>query len=94
MQIQGTGHIHGPQAVNAPHRATATGPTAPTHQAIERGVDQLDISPEADMVSRARELPDIRHDLVASIREQIAAGVYETDEKINVAVENLLDEIA
>jgi hypothetical protein len=30
---------------------------------------------------------------VNSIRQQIAAGTYETDAKLNMAVERLLDEI-
>jgi negative regulator of flagellin synthesis FlgM len=57
-------------------------------------VDQLDISREADLVSRVREAPDIRADRVASIRAEIAAGTYETQHKLEVAVGRLLDELA
>ena len=56
-------------------------------------VDELDISPEADLVSRAREVPDVRQELVARIREEIQAGTYETDAKLDVAMDRLLDEI-
>ena len=35
----------------------------------------------------------IRQDRVAEIRAQIASGAYETDVKLNGALERLLDEI-
>jgi negative regulator of flagellin synthesis FlgM len=92
MQINGITHLHGAQPINGPHR------TQPA-QAAEAsdgwmGIDEVDISHEADMVSRARELPDIRADRVAEIRAQIASGAYETDEKLDHAVGRLLDEIS
>jgi negative regulator of flagellin synthesis FlgM len=46
------------------------------------------------MVSRVRDLPDIRADRVAEIRAAIEEGVYETDEKLELAVGRLLDEIS
>jgi negative regulator of flagellin synthesis FlgM len=58
------------------------------------GADQLDISNEADMVSRARDLPEVRTDRVAEIRAAIESGTYETPEKLEVAVGRLLDEIS
>jgi negative regulator of flagellin synthesis FlgM len=91
MQVYGPAHIHGAQPINAPHR-TAAPQAAPSTDASAT-VDQLDISREADLVSRLREAPDIRADRVAAIRAQIEAGVYETDEKLDMAVSRLLDEI-
>jgi negative regulator of flagellin synthesis FlgM len=92
MQIYGPAHVHGPQAISAPHRNYASEASAPA--ARQTAVDQLDISHEASFVSRAKELPDVRAERVASIRAQIAAGAYETDEKLNVALARLFDEIA
>jgi len=57
-------------------------------------VDELDISHEADLVGRVDDLPDIRADRVAEIRAEIAAEVYETDEKLDIALGRLLDEIS
>lgn len=91
MQIYGTAQVHGPQAIAPPHRAYAPCSSAPTSRAGT--VDQLDISPEASFVSQARELPDIRADRVASLRAAIATGAYETDDKLNVALDRLFDEI-
>lgn len=92
MQIQGPTHVHGPQSINAPHRTQAPQPAAQSGYAM--GADQLDISREADMVSRVRDMPDIRADRVAEIRSAIEAGTYETPEKLDIALGRLLDEIS
>jgi len=76
MQIHGPTHVHGPQSINAPHRAQSSQPAA--ESSYVTGADQLDISREAEMVSRVRDLPDIRTDRVAEIRAAIEAGTYET----------------
>ena len=91
MYIQGTTHIHQAQGINAPHRGTVATKTAGTSTF---GTDQVDISPEAEFLSMAHSLPDIRADRVADIRAQIAAGSYETDEKLDAALDRLLDELA
>jgi negative regulator of flagellin synthesis FlgM len=91
MQIHGPVQVHGPQPINAPHRTAAPQP-APSHYEAY-GADQLDISREADLVSRVRDLPDIRADRVAQIRAAIADGVYETDDKLDIALGRLLQEI-
>ena len=90
MQIHGPAHLHGPQPINSPHKIESNEQSNASQQSTP--VDQLDISPEADLVSRARSTPDIRQDLVARIRSEIAAGKYETEEKISGAVDALLDE--
>lgn len=92
MQIQGPTHVHGAQPINAPHRVQARQAASQTGQVT--GTDQLDISREADIVSRARELPEIRAERVAEIRTAIEAGTYETAEKLDIAVGRLLDEIS
>ena len=92
MEIQGPAHLHGPQAVNRPHRTDGPAAQPPTNAA--EGADQLDISPEADLVSRVQDLPEVRTDRVAEIREQIEMGEYETEDKLDVAVGRMLDELA
>ena len=89
MEIYGPGQIHGPQSIKAPHRLQS--PQVDTSLETTP-LDQVDISAEADLVSRVHELPDIRADRVEDIRAEIDAGVYETDEKLDVAVGRLLDE--
>jgi len=93
MQINGLGAVHGPQSVGGPHRSAPAAPTAPTRNDNYSGVDQLDISDKADMVSRVRELPDVRQDLVSRMKAEIASGTYDTDEKLDIALDRMLDEI-
>ena len=92
MQIYGLSHLHGAQPISGPHRTQAAEAAQQTDSWL--GVDQLDISPEAELVSRVRDLPDTRADRVSELRAQIASGVYESDSKLDVAMGRLLDELA
>ena len=93
MQINGPAHLHGAQAINPPHHNTSASRASEPQFSSLTQVDQLDISHEADLVSRVREMPAIRQDRVNELRAQIASGTYETDAKLNGALERLLDEI-
>ena len=91
MHIHGTTHIHGPHGINAPHapfRGQSAGQTPGT-----RETDRVDISPAAEAAVRAAESGEIRHELVNQIRDQIESGTYETPDKLDVALDRLLDEI-
>ena len=57
------------------------------------GADEISISQEADLLSKVGDIPDIRQERVDQIRAEIASGAYETEEKIDIAVSRLLDEI-
>ena len=92
MQIQGPAHVHGAQGINAPHHnARASQPAAQSSSLAQ--VDQLDISPEASLAAQVHDLPEIRQDRVAEIRAQVEADSYETDDKLEGALDRLLDEI-
>jgi anti-sigma28 factor (negative regulator of flagellin synthesis) len=93
MQINGPAHLHGAQAINPPHHNTRASRASEVQARSLAQVDQLDISRDADLLSRVREMPAIRQDRVAEIRAQIASSLYETDDKLNGALERLLDEI-
>jgi negative regulator of flagellin synthesis FlgM len=91
MQIYGPGQIHTAQGINAPHnpqfRRAAEGVSQPT------GGDQLSISAAAEAAIQTAGNNGIRAELVAKIRNELAAGTYETAEKLDVALDRLLDEI-
>jgi negative regulator of flagellin synthesis FlgM len=91
MYISGASYVHGAQPINAPHRSYNSQPTAAPSRSF--GADEVSISSEADMVSRVRDVPEMRSDKVARIKAQIASGTYETDEKLDMALSRLLDEI-
>ncbi len=91
MEIFGLGRIDNAQSIRGTHQVRSL----EAHQGIDalQNLDQVDISPAAEMVSRVAELPEIRADRVSEIRAQIAAGIYETDAKLDIALGRLLDEI-
>ena len=91
MQIYGPTHVHGAQPIAAPHINRTSQPTE-TPRSASTG-DELQISPQADIAARLSEIPDIRQDRVAAIRTAIADGTYETSDKLDVALNRLLDEI-
>ncbi len=92
MHIYGPAHLHGAQPIGPPHSSRPAQPAAPTRSVpIE---DEVQISDAAQMVEQAKELPEIRWERVNQLRAQIAAGTYETDDKLQIAIGRLLDEIA
>ena len=70
----------------SPRRIGLARPRPPARPSSPYGVDQLDLSPEAEFVAQARDLPEIREDRVAAIRAEIASGTYETPEKLDLAL--------
>jgi anti-sigma28 factor (negative regulator of flagellin synthesis) len=53
----------------------------------------VDISPAAEAAAQARESGEVRLGLVNQIRAQIADGTYETPDKLDTALDRLLDQI-
>jgi negative regulator of flagellin synthesis FlgM len=91
MQIHGPSHVHGPHPINAPHFTERTQGTPATP--ASHGVDRVEISAAAEAAIKASEAGGVRHDLVNLIRSQIAAGTYDTPEKMDLAIERMLDQI-
>ena len=92
MRIQGPSYLHNAQPLAGPHRATGVSESQSTSRS--QPADELTLSPEAQAISQTRESSGIRMDRVAQIRDQIAAGTYETDEKLDAALSRMFDEIA
>ncbi len=92
MQIYGPNYLHGPQGITGPH---ANRPTKP--QPIDGNSapiqDELQISDAAQLLDKVNEIPEMRMERIEQIRAEIANGTYETPEKLDIAIERLLDEI-
>jgi anti-sigma28 factor (negative regulator of flagellin synthesis) len=54
--------------------------------------DKLEISGMSHLLATLK-TNDIRADKVASVRGQIDAGTYESDDKLNTAINGLLDDL-
>lgn len=90
MQIHGTNSIHGPHGINAPHISTRAAAAQPN--TASGPVDRLEISQAAQAAIAAEGSP-IRQDLINLIRAQIVNGTYDTPDKMEVAMERMLDQI-
>lgn len=58
-----------------------------------RGGDSVEISELAAFLSLLSELPEDRARRIVEVRGQIASGTYETEEKLDVAVDRLVKEL-
>ena len=87
MQISGNFSVSGVDAARSASRSNAPAQTASVpSETIPTPVDQLDLSPEALSVSNSQSAGEVfRADKVASLREAIAQGDYDTDEKFSKA---------
>ena len=80
--------------------ASAPQPTQPNSAAkppakpvpAAQGPDTVEISEQAQLASKLAAIPDVRADLIAQVRSEIEAGTYETPEKLDIAIANLLEE--
>lgn len=60
--------------------------------AVDRGNDQVELSDSARFLAKVRENP-IREDLVNTVRAQIEAGTYESDDKLDAAIDELVSDL-
>ncbi len=90
MEVQGPGGVAGPNRIDtpriAPQRAEKT-------ELGGKVGDRVVISEEAQLLARLAEVPDIRMEKVAELKELITTGRYESREKIEKAVDRLLEEL-
>ncbi|MAI71192.1 MAG: flagellar biosynthesis protein FlgM [Rhodopirellula sp.] len=100
MQIYGPYRVSTTQPSAAAQRSQPQKPAEATPTPPKGAVDQLDLSNAAGGVNRMAPNPtvagggEIRIDRVAEIRRQIADGSYETAEKMDAALDRLLDQYA
>ena len=100
MQIYGPFRVLTTQNTSGVQRNQPQKPVESTsEQKSTQPVDQLDLTSAATEANRISESSPIagdgiRIDRVAEIRRQIADGTYETSEKMDAAIERLLDQFA
>jgi len=94
MNISGSHFVHGTHSVSAPHTAAKSQQTSAAQQlASKQPTDQITFSSAAQQLRASQENSssgEIRYDLVNRIRSEIAAGTYDTDEKLDSALEKML----
>ena len=88
-------NIHGVQNTTP---AAGIEPVAPVNADIRptesAGVtDTVEISTVARMAAKIADLPEVRTELVERVKAELAAGIYETPEKMDIAIERLIDDL-
>ena len=88
-------NVNGVNPSWAPQPVEPTAPVTPNAPAAaaQNVSDVVEISTAAALAAKIHEIPDVRADLVARVKQEIKAGTYETPEKIDAAVDKLLDDL-
>ncbi len=82
--------------VNRPTGPASSVRRSDTKEATEttaRAGDRVELSEYARLLDQLRHLPDIRQDLVRTIRHAITEGTYATPQKLGEAIERLFTEL-
>ena len=83
----------GPVSRTSLHASTANGtPRMAELAADSAGPDRVELSEHARFLDVLRRLPEVRLDRISELRQSIAAGEYDTDEKLDHALDRLLTE--
>jgi len=78
----------GPQPIDAPEAAVTKAPEVQPADVA----DVVEISDVARLAARLQEVPEVRAELVQRVKDEIAAGTYETSERIEITVDRLMEE--
>ncbi len=95
MDVNGTSSISGSMPINkpiAPTQAT-TNKEAPAANPISSPKDELEISSAGRMLDEMTNESEMRAERLAQIKAAIDDGTYETDEKLDAALNRLLNQI-
>lgn len=89
MKINGVQPPVNPQAIENTQAIGNTGAVS----GFSQPADVVEISAAARLVSQINNIPDVRSDLVARVKQEIASGKYETDQKLDIAVDRLMEDL-
>ncbi len=87
MNIKGSGTTNAGNIRRPARKASASPPARPSRRSSQVTPTEL-----SRWIKKAKNLPEVRQDLVEQIKREIADGTYETPEKIQIAVERMLEE--
>ena len=88
-------YIHGPIPPSGPEPIPQRVPSVGPVRKADRGdpEDSVTISDVARLKAKLADLPEIREELVNSVRAEIEAGTYDTIDKVHIAAQKLLAEL-
>ncbi len=89
MDIGRTEGVGGPGRIEGPQKNQRITPSAP---ASSSPADRVEITDQARLVSEALALPEVRAERVAEVRKLIQSGRFETDARLEGALQKFLEE--
>ncbi|MDR0608861.1 MAG: flagellar biosynthesis anti-sigma factor FlgM [Planctomycetaceae bacterium] len=98
MEIYNTQYVHGPHNIQGPHRTVPTQESSSAAAARYAALqDDIQFSDEAmrlsDLANNKSSSSGIRYDLVNRIKAEIAAGTYDTPDKMDIAVDRMIGQL-
>jgi flagellar biosynthesis anti-sigma factor FlgM len=91
MDVQGPGSVQRTSSVQRSVPSGQTKSVRPTDStAVSTPKDAVEISSAGQLLDKLSKSPEIRAERLAQIKADIASGKYDTDEKLEAAMMNLL----
>lgn len=95
MEVANINFVHNAQGLQGPHRSISTKEPAVVTTQQNGTLDEVKLSDEALRLNRepeeaATQRTGIRFDLVNRVRAEIAAGSYDTADKMDAALSRML----
>lgn len=91
MEVRGLNSLGGTAPVSRTAPTTAGGPAVATSPTTPR--DDVEISAVSRMLDDASRTSGVREQRLEQIKAAIEAGTYETPEKLEIALERMLEQI-
>ncbi len=91
MDVRGVGSVSGTTPIR-PQQGTPASLKTPVSRP-QAPQDQLELSSAGKMLDQLSQTPDMRAERLAQIKEAIANGTYDTDEKLEAALSRMFDAI-
>lgn len=89
--------IRGPEGIGRTPGVNKARKASQAYQAADasasRAPDEVQLSEKAQLLSKLSAVPDVRWEKVLEVKNQIEKGAYETTEKLEQAVDKLLQEL-
>lgn len=92
MEVSGAGFVGGAGSIR-PVQFTAAPSTAANVDPLQAPQDEVVISPAARMMQASETGPTARAERLAEIRAQISQGIYDSPEKLALAVDRLIQDL-
>jgi anti-sigma28 factor (negative regulator of flagellin synthesis) len=88
-------NVFGVQPPNATHGIDSVGNLQPkaAPDSAKQASDTVEISTAGKLAAKIHDSSMVRTELVEQVRSEIAAGTYETPERIEATVDRLMDEL-